>query len=141
MREEKGETVVVSKYIVESSRSLAERTKEYVCGLKKGEETNFLLRHWALVHLQREEPPEIHFRVIKVHKDAMTRAIREAVKIENEGNMNAKNEWRLISRCKLKVEVRKWEQERIDKEERMQKQELEIKIEIVREKSKVWFEK
>ena len=102
----------VGNYVGESSRSLSERSKEHIASLLKGEETSFIVRHWAQHHIALNEPPEIEFRVLKGHKDAMSRAIHEAVRIESNGNMNAKSEWRMNSRYKLKIELRKWEQEK-----------------------------
>ena len=47
------------------------------------EKDSFILKHWAKAHPESETPPIIEFRVIKNHRDCMSRLLREAVLIED----------------------------------------------------------
>ena len=57
-------------YIGETGRSLAERSTEHIKKLENCEKDNFILRHWALEHQNKDEPPEIQFRVLKITESA-----------------------------------------------------------------------
>ena len=95
----------IGVYIDETGRSLAERSSEHLKKLDDSDRDNFILRHWALEHQQKDEAPRIEFRVIKNHRDCLSRLLHEAVMIEEEGTMNAKSEWRQNRRAKLTVEL------------------------------------
>ena len=120
-----GERLETNKgiYVGETGRSLAERSSEHIKKLKNCDRDNFILRHWALEHPARDKPPEIQFRVVKNHKDCLSRLLHEAVLIDEGGTMNGKSEWRLNRRPKLTIEVvgkekKKREKEEFDKERR-----------------------
>ena len=55
-------------YIGETGRCLAERSREHINGLKKGDKENFIVKHWAIFHPEKEEPPLIKFEVVKNHR-------------------------------------------------------------------------
>lgn len=74
-------------------------------------------------HPARDKPPEIQFRVVKNHRDCLSRLLHEAVLIDEGGTMNGKSEWRLNRRPKLTIEVvgkekKKREKEEFDKEKK-----------------------
>ena len=53
-----------------------------------------MFKHWAVIHSDLADPPKFEFRVVKVHKDPLTRMIQEAVKIVKHASMNSKTEHR-----------------------------------------------
>ena len=130
-------------YIGETGRSLAERSSEHLKKLENCERDNFILRHWALEHPLEESPPAIQFRIVKNHRDCLSRLLHEAVLIDQEGTMNGKSEWRLNRRPKLTVELVGKDKERKKiKEIKEEKEEDDLvdkvvyKMERLKERSK-----
>ena len=82
----------LGKNIGETSRCLAERSREHVQLLKNTDESSFMLKHWALEHSDDSEQPEFKFKVIKNFKDPLSRILSEAVLIDMYSNMNSKSE-------------------------------------------------
>ena len=91
---------------------MAERSREHIQGLKNGDKENFIVKHWALYHPEKEEPPCIKFEVVKNHRDCRTRLVHEAVLIDKEGSMNSKSEWRRNNKPRLIVEKDGWEKKK-----------------------------
>ena len=83
-----------SLYVGESSRSIQERAGEHWGAAKKGEEDSHMVRHQAMEHVG--EPPSFLFKVISTHKTALSRQIKEAVRIRRRGGagsiLNSKSE-------------------------------------------------
>jgi len=52
-------------YIGKTSRCLYEWSKEHVCGVFQMEESNFIIKNWALEHEELNEPPAMKFSVIQ----------------------------------------------------------------------------
>ena len=100
-------------YIGETSRSLRERSSEHIKGAKRMDEENFISKHWQSLHPEREDPPVFVFRVNKVHRDALSRELHEAVLIqkikEDECILNSKSEWNKTSLSRLCIEKDEWE--------------------------------
>ena len=84
----------ISKYIGESSRTLAERSKEHVEGALNCEYDNFIVKHWVTSHCDLTKPPRMKFKVLKSFQDALSRLATESVLIEMVGTMNSKSEFR-----------------------------------------------
>ena len=82
------------KYVGETGRCLAERSREHIRGMENGDVENFIIKHWATCHTDEVTPPEMKFEVVKNHRDCLSRLLHEAVLIEKEGTMNSKSEWR-----------------------------------------------
>ena len=83
--------------------------------------------------------PEFKFEVIRRHKDPMSRLLHEAVKIESEGELNSKSEWRGPVKPRLQVEIPEWrnrrlkaEEDRRDKIEKDKIQQLKQRVDICR---------
>ena len=64
-------------------RSIQERAEEHWGAAKRGEEKSHIVRHQALEHVG--EPPAFLFKVISNHKTALSRQIKEAVRICRRG--------------------------------------------------------
>ena len=121
-------------YIGETSRSLYERTSEHRSGALNIENNNFIVKHWASRHRDLPEPPEFKFEVIRRFPDAMSRLVFESVKIESEGTLNSKSEWRGSVKTRLKVEEPKWIQNKREMLEEIEKKEETRIIEELRAK-------
>ena len=137
-REERGK----SMYIGETGRCLAERSNEHINGMMNGDKENFIIKHWALKHPDLKIPPRVEFKVVKNHRDCMTRLIHEAVLIDKEGSMNSKSEWRKNSRPRLMIEKSEWEKKKeykqVIEEEREEEERIEEIIRLIENEKKQW---
>ena len=54
-----------------------------------------MVKHWADSHGELKEPPQFKFKVVASFKDALTRQVSEAVRIELRGGgvLNSKSEY------------------------------------------------
>ena len=96
-----------SLYVGESSRSIQERAGEHWGAARRGDEDNHMVRHQAQEHEGR--PPRFHFKVISSHKTALSRQIREAVRIRRRGGagsiLNSRAEFNRCHIPRLVVEI------------------------------------
>ena len=53
--------------------------------------------------------PSVNFEVLRSHQGVLSREIHEAVRIENRGNLNSKNELGSHHRPRLVIEKCEWE--------------------------------
>ena len=102
------------RYIGESYRSLYERSIEHFNMLKNLDLSSFMYKHWAISHKTLANPPEFRFRVVKKHKDPLSRLIHEAVRIMSSASMNSKTEWGGFKIARLSVEPAEWEKRKQD---------------------------
>ena len=91
----------LGKYIGETSRCLAERSREHVQLYRNADERSFMLKHWALEHSESTDQPSFKFKVLKSFKDPLSRIITEAVLIDRYSTMNSKSEWGGAQACKV----------------------------------------
>ena len=84
----------VGKYIGESSRTLAERSREHISGAGNLEFENFIVKHWVTCHSNCICAPNMRFKVLKTIQDPLSRMASEAVMIERDSNMNSRSEYR-----------------------------------------------
>ena len=84
----------------ESGRSIYERAGEHWADRQKLSEDSHMVKHWADSHGELQEPPQFKFKVVASFKDALTRQVSEAVRIELRGGgvLNSKSEY---SRCRI----------------------------------------
>ena len=122
---------VVGVYIGETSRCLFERSSEHLEGLERGDESNFIVKHWAEDHTSSLYPPKMKFEVIQTHQDALSRLLQEAVLIEEEGSMNSKQEWRQNTKQKLIIEPTERDKAEAAVESAVAKKESELNIRLV----------
>ena len=66
----------------------------------------------------------------------MSIAVHEAVKIDREGELNSKSEWRLNTKNKLKMELRQWENDKMEAEDKKEKREQQERINDVVKRAK-----
>ena len=88
-----------SIYVGETSRSIAERSREHWDDFKSMKTDSHIMKHhWT--HHQGEGEPEFHFKVVKHFKSALSRQVGEAIRLERRGvsSLNSKGEY---SRCKI----------------------------------------
>ena len=91
-------------YIRETSRCLFERSNEHLDGVIKCDESNFIVKHWAITHKDLSAPPRFKFSVLQTHRDPMTRLVHESVLIETDSTLNSKDEWGRSKRPRLRIE-------------------------------------
>ena len=77
----------IGRYVGETSRTLAERSKEHIDGAKNCDYDNFIIKHWVNNHSELPDIPRMRFRVLKSFQDALSRLATEGVLIESFGNM------------------------------------------------------
>ena len=117
-------------YIGESSRSLYERVHEHMKDARKFTEKSHIIKHWMNTHPELENQPAFKFRILKVHKDCLSRQLGEAVTIwlSKDSLLNSKNEY--LSNCITRITVneevaeRKVREAREEEEERKEKEKL-----------------
>jgi len=52
-----------------------------------------MFKHWVLNHRTSREAPKFVFEVVKHHRDALSRLVREAVLIQERAALNSRSEW------------------------------------------------
>ena len=104
-------------YVGETSRTLYERSYEHVSGALRLDKSNFIVKHWLNYHFKNDVPPRFKFRVHKMRPDALGRLAHESVKIKIVSNLNSKGEWGGDRIARIKVDLPKWKQKKIDDEE------------------------
>ena len=82
---------------------------------------NFITKHWLEKHRDEDTPPEFIFKVNRVHKDALSREIDEALHIQMvskvANTLNSKSEWQSNTLSRLCIEKSVWEQKKLADEE------------------------
>ena len=72
-----------SLYVGETLRSIQERAMEHWGAAKKGDKDSHMVRHQLLAH--KGEQPAFLFKEVSSHKTALSRHIREAIRIRRRG--------------------------------------------------------
>ena len=62
-------------YIVESGRSIYERSEEHLSDAEKNREKSHIFKHWAITHPEMLTQPVFVFKVLKTHKTPLDRQI------------------------------------------------------------------
>ena len=119
MKEEDLNTPHPAVYVGETSRSLAERTREHWASYRGRKEDNHILKHQQIAH--NDGSPNFVMRMVgNYYKTALGRQVGEAVRIRRRGGatgiLNSKTEYRCCHIPRLQVE----------NEEETQKREAEI---------------
>ena len=117
-----------SLYVGETSRTIQERAVEHWRQAMRGDQRSHMVRHQALQH--PGEPPSFHFKVVSTHRSALSRQIREAVRIRRRGGaghiLNSKSDF---NRCHIPRLV--VEEEDDETKKRRLARELQEKQELV----------
>ena len=141
MKEEDLNTSQPAVYVGETSRSLAERTREHWASYRGRKEDSHILKHQQIAH--NDSSPNFIMRMVGTYKTALGRQVGEAVRIRRRGGatgiLNSKTEY---SRChipRLQVEkeeeTQKREQEIIREEERRNKDREEEQLQWEQKKA------
>ena len=89
-----------SLYVGETSRSIEERAQEHWGAARRREEKSHMNKHQIMEH--NGEQPEFIFKLISSHKTALSRQIKEAVRIRRRGGasqiLNSRSEF---NRCHI----------------------------------------
>ena len=102
-------------YIGETSRSLYERVGEHFEDANKLERESHMVKHWFLHHQEETKAPKFKFRILGQYRDAMTRQIKEALRVQNRpGNLNSKGEFGGQTIPRLVVEQSEYEKRKDD---------------------------
>ena len=100
-------------YVGETSRSLKERSAKQINSAERLDEGSFINKHWLEFHKAKLEPPVFVFKVSKIHKDALSREIDEAVMIQYVSKtaeiLNSKSEWNNVSLSRLTLSKKEWQ--------------------------------
>ena len=133
---EKVRTDVPSLYVGESSRSIYERSKEHWGDWRSRSSRSHIKKHQEQAHEGNEEP-NFQMRVIGSSKTALSRQIKEAVRIRRRGGegsiLNSKSEY---SRCKIpRLIIEEEDEEELDK---LEDEELARKREQLEHELSTW---
>ena len=104
-------------YVGETSRTLYERSHEHVSGALRLDKSNFIVKHWLNYHFKSDVPPRFKFSVHKQRPDALGRLAHESVTIQMVSNLNSRGEWGGDRITRIRVDIPKWKQKKIDEEE------------------------
>ena len=124
-----------SLYVGETSRTIQERAVEHLSQARRGDQRSHMVRHQTLQH--PGEPPSFQFKVVSSHRSALSRQIREAVRIRRRGGagqiLNSKGEF---NRCHIprlvveeedeEVRKRRMDRELREKQEMMMSMDMEV---------------
>ena len=119
-------------YVGETSRSIAERSREHWALYRRRGEDNHMVRHQDIAH--GGEEAKFTMRVIGSYRSALGRQVSEAIRIRRRGGLgsilNSKSEYNRCHISRLRVEDEKEEEEREQETRREQEQ---IDTDLVRE--------
>ena len=122
----------------ESSRSVQERALEHWSAASKKDERSHMVKHQSMEHA--EEPPQFIFKVISMHRTALNRQIKEAVRIRRRGGaasiLNSKSEYNRCHIPRLVVEKEDEEVKKLRKE--LQNQDKEERSRQLEEEDNCW---
>ena len=87
-------------YVGESARSIYERAAEHRQDSDDRSEDSHLVKHWRISHPELPTPPQFSIQVVGSYRDALSRQVGEAVRIDLRGEdvLNSKAEF---NRCRL----------------------------------------
>ena len=74
-----------SLYVGETSRSIEERAQEHWGAARRKEEKSHMLKHQKMEH--DGAAPKFVFKLISSHKTALSRQVKEAVRIRRRGEL------------------------------------------------------
>ena len=105
----------------ETARQLGTRAMEHINNAQSLKKDSFILDHWMTEHPLETTPPRFSFKTVSVHKDALSRQVREAIVIRDRGKLNRKNEYALNEIIRLESANYAWDEaERLRVEKKKQ---------------------
>ena len=110
-----------SLYVGESSRTVQERALEHWGAARRKDKTSHIDKHQQMEH--GGEQPDFHFKVVSYHRTALSRQVKEAIRIRRRGGasniLNSRSEY---NRCHIPRLVVEQEDEDVKKERELQEQ-------------------
>ena len=90
--------------------SIFERAGEHWTDRLNQKEDSHMIKHWVNDHADMPEPPKFQFKVVSSFKDALTRQVSEAVRIELRGGgvLNSKSEYNRCKIPRLTIDQEEW---------------------------------
>ena len=70
------------------------------------ESSSFMFKHWSIKHKDVHAPPTFQFKVLKCHKDPLTRVVHESISIVNSASINSKSEVKGYKIARITIEKR-----------------------------------
>ena len=111
-------------YVGESSRTIQERASEHWGAAKRGDDRSHMVKHQTMEHGGKD--PRFMFKIVAAPRTALSRQIREAVRIRRRGGagsiLNSRSEFNRCYIPRLVVE----EEEEEAKKLRLQREEQEL---------------
>ena len=128
-------------YVGESSRSIEEHAQEHWGAARRKEEKSHMHKHQQMEHNGAE--PEFIFKVISSHKTALSRQVKEAVRIRRRGGAtNILNSRAEFNRCHIPRLVVEEEDEATKEQRRVAEEQTRREINKIQEQDDLsWEEK
>ena len=103
----KGKTGI---YVGESARSIYERASEHKRDAEDNSEDSHMVKHWHITHPELPTYPTFNIKVIGSYRDALSRQVAEAVRIELRGDdvLNSKSEFNRSKLPRLTINRDDW---------------------------------
>ena len=101
-----------STYVGETARQFGRRVQEHMEKLNKLDKESFMVEHWMLKHGTSPVPPKFQFKILNVHKEALSRQLDEAVHIRHMGVLNRRGEFAANELIRLQTRNYSWVQKR-----------------------------
>ena len=97
-------------YVGETSRSIFERANEHRRDAEGHTEDSHMYKHWQVSHSELQEAPRFRIKVVGSFRDALSRQLSEAVRIElrGDGVINSKAEYSRSRIPRLKIDKEEW---------------------------------
>ena len=117
-------------YVGETGRSIFERAGEHLRDAQGKQEDSHMIKHWLTDHSELETPPKFKIKVIGSFRDALSRQLSEAVRIDLRGGgvLNSKTEY---SRCRvprLVVDMEEWIKKKVEEKKELEQIPEEVTI-------------
>ena len=99
-------------YVGETSRTWRCRIREHEKKLFDMKPDSFIVEHWAQTHGTQAMPPTFSYSIVSQHSDALSRQIKEALLIKEQGKLNKKLEYSSNELIRTESYKYSWEEER-----------------------------
>ena len=113
-------------YLVESSRSLYERSKEHLNDAEGFQEGSHIVKHWMQHHAEDNKMPPFTFTILQSFWDCLSRPVAEAIRIHysKDALLNSKNEYNSNHLARVVVD-----EDAYNKKKRARQEEMEVMME------------
>ena len=108
--QKKNSTDQQAVYVGETARQIGARAAEHITNARLFKPQSFIIDHWMLEHPTDTAPPVFEFKVVSKFKDPLSRQVREALTIKEEGNLNKRNEYSLNEIIRMESSRYVWQE-------------------------------